>query len=86
MGNRILNYTESMPASGDLTDTRIRYAFRLCLAREPNDREATIVRRLYESVLTMPAAEGQETTSPEQRACTAMARTMLNLDEFVTRE
>ena len=86
MGERILSSTGSKHASGDIADTRIRYAFQLCLARDPNDREAAVLRRLYESVLTAKAKTGKKATTAEQNACMAVARTMLNLDEFLTRE
>jgi hypothetical protein len=57
---------------------RIRQAFRLCLARTPNDREQ---QRLAE-LLRRQAEEG---VSPAE-AWTTVARVLLNLDEFITRE
>ncbi|HEX5273217.1 MAG TPA: DUF1549 and DUF1553 domain-containing protein, partial [Gemmataceae bacterium] len=53
---------------------RLRYAFRLCLARAPKSREQ---RRLAEVL----AREGN---GPE--AWVTVARVLLNLDEFITRE
>jgi hypothetical protein len=58
-------------------DERLRYAFRLCLARPPSTREQM---RLTE-LLARQLAE----VSPEE-AWTAVARVLLNLDEFITRE
>jgi mono/diheme cytochrome c family protein len=52
---------------------RIRYAFRLCLARLPNEREQ---KRLLELWQRQPAGE----------KWTTVARVLLNLDEFITRE
>jgi mono/diheme cytochrome c family protein len=53
---------------------RLRYAFRLCLARAPKEREE---QRLAELL----AREGR---NPE--AWVTVARVLLNLDEFITRE
>jgi mono/diheme cytochrome c family protein len=53
---------------------RLRYAFRLCLARAPKEREE---QRLAEVL----AREGK---GPE--AWVTVARVLLNLDEFITRE
>jgi hypothetical protein len=76
---------------------QVRHAFRLCLAREPSPSET---RRL-EQYLTQQRQEFQaapqearallaEETSPaalpERAAWTALARVLLNLDEFITRE
>jgi mono/diheme cytochrome c family protein len=52
---------------------RIRYAFRLCMARLPTEREQ---KRLMELLERQPTGEGWIT----------MARVLLNLDEFITRE
>jgi mono/diheme cytochrome c family protein len=53
---------------------RLRYAFRLCLARQPNERER---QRLGELLAREPS--GNE-------AWVTVARVLLNLDEFITRE
>jgi len=53
---------------------RLRYAFRLCLARAPNEREQ---QRLAELL----AREGRT-----GEAWVTVARVLLNLDEFITRE
>jgi mono/diheme cytochrome c family protein len=53
---------------------RLRYAFRLCLARQPNEREQ---QRLGELLAREPAGAG---------AWVTVARVLLNLDEFITRE
>jgi mono/diheme cytochrome c family protein len=59
---------------GSDDDARLRYAFRLCLARAPKEREQ---QRLGELL----AREGR---GPE--AWVTVARVLLNLDEFITRE
>jgi mono/diheme cytochrome c family protein len=55
---------------------RLRHAFRLCLARPPSAAEANRLRELF-------AEQGDV---PAQEVWTAVARVLLNLDEFITRE
>jgi hypothetical protein len=63
----------SREANGTLDD-RIRYAFQLCLGREPDRQEAARVQRYYR--------DGKDGTA----AWTGIANALLNLDEFITRE
>ncbi len=77
---------------------RIRYAFRTALSREPNDAELATLTKFYESEHARfesdPAAAQSaaptdlpsETTETEAAAWTAVARVLINLDEFITRE
>jgi hypothetical protein len=76
---------------------RIDYAFRLCLAREPTTEEVSLLRRLYVDLADQcrhhPEAAAKllgkmkvDENVPETAAWTAVARTVMNLDEFVTRE
>jgi hypothetical protein len=77
---------------------RIRHAFRLCVAREPTAEELTVLRGLFEDLLQAcranpdAAAQLVGKTKPagieltEAAAWVALARTVLNLDEFVMRE
>ncbi len=53
---------------------RIAFAFRLCLGRQPSEREQQTLERLLQ----------RETKSND--AWISVARVMLNLDEFITRE
>jgi hypothetical protein len=77
---------------------RARYAFRLCLGREPNEVET---RRLVEFLRAQterfqadaaaaqavaPADRPADLPAHEAAACAALSRVLLNLDEFVTRE
>ena len=79
-------------------EDRLRYAFRRALAREPDPVEMSVLTKLLDDQEQVFAAgEGSaatvagpgfpgELSSEEAAAWTAVARTILNLDEFVTRE
>jgi mono/diheme cytochrome c family protein len=80
------------------TPGRIRTAVRICLSREPTPAEETrlveVVTRLQAAFASdASAAEGAagtrfrgEVPAPEFAAWTGLARVLLNLDEFITRE
>ncbi len=77
---------------------RLRYAFRVCLAREPKPPERQRLQKLLGQQRTEFAAnlkDAERLTPPlvpvkaniqEFSAWTAVARVLLNLDEFITRE
>ncbi|MCI0460228.1 MAG: PSD1 and planctomycete cytochrome C domain-containing protein [Gemmataceae bacterium] len=77
---------------------RIEYAFRLCLARRPDARALSALGELYHDLLAEARANPTEaarligparpggTDAAEVAAWVGLARTLLNLDEFVTRE
>eukprot|EP00913_Durusdinium_trenchii_P022842 g21446.t1 len=77
---------------------RIRHAGRICLSRELNDREIRTLNSLFVAELQAyrnnPSAARQfvgrfavrQADPAEQAAWTAVARTLMNLDEFLTRE
>jgi mono/diheme cytochrome c family protein len=85
---------------------RLRYAFRLCLAREPSPQEAKRLEEYLHLQLeefraasaeaqALLAAAGKSDPGvsllpnidvPQLAAWTAVARVLLNLDEFITRE
>src|SRR5262245_25800008 len=77
---------------------RLRFAFRVCLAREPKQAEQKRLEKLLSQQRTEFAAnlkEAERLTPPlipvqanvqEFAAWTALARVLLNLDEFITRE
>ena len=76
---------------------RIRHGFRLCVAREPDAGELSVLSRLFEELLQacraspeaadklVGKAKPQGADPAEAAAWVALARTLLNLDEFVTR-
>ncbi len=57
---------------------RVAYAFRLCLGRPPQERERQVLLRLLQ--------RERDAAAPEAAAWTSVARVLLNLDEFITRE
>ncbi len=77
---------------------RIRFAFRTCLAREPLEHESRNLAEFYrsqrnrfeqaqseaEALAPKPLPDG--TAPTEAAAWTALARVLINLDEFITRE
>jgi hypothetical protein len=86
--------------TADKTDARIRQAFLWCVSREPSKREFKVLQRLYDDAIKLcrddPTAVekiiGKSEKTPqlasnaETAACVAVARAILNLDEFLTRE
>ncbi len=83
--------------TGD-AETRIRRAFALCLCREPGEKELAILRGYFNAQLADftadPMSAGKllspavaKTPAPaEAAALTAVARALLNTDNFITRE
>jgi cytochrome c553 len=78
LAKRIL---DESPQAG--TGARIRHAFCLSVGREPTDYERACLAELVADCLASAAPAGGDA---ELSAWTAVARTLLNLDEFVTRE
>jgi hypothetical protein len=89
LGDRII--TEAGP------EGRIRYAYALCFCREPSPSETVTVLKLLEKssalygespellkALYPDAAEGASLV--DRASWFSVARTLLNLDEFITRE
>jgi hypothetical protein len=77
---------------------RIRYAFQVCVAREPKPQEQQkleeFLARQLDDFQTRPeeakeivsGAIPEGVTTPELAAWSAVSRVLLNLDEFITRE
>jgi mono/diheme cytochrome c family protein len=68
---------EAKPCASD----RVQYAFRLCLARAPTRFEQSRVAQLLDQQESSTATPGDQ-LGP----LTSVARVLLNLDEFITRE
>jgi mono/diheme cytochrome c family protein len=79
-------------------EARLRFAFGLCVSRAPSPREIDVLTRLLgrqrdslarnadEAKALAPAELPKGTTTTEAAAWTMVARALLNLDEFITRE
>jgi hypothetical protein len=90
LGRRVAAHDGDTPA-------KLNFAWKLCLGREPNADELQRAVSLVAEFKTMCAndpaetrkllGKGKPTGDPaETAAWIALARTMMNLDEFVTRE
>jgi mono/diheme cytochrome c family protein len=64
-------------------DARLTRAFRVCFARLPEDRE---LARLREYLEREQARYREDTKADAATAWTSVARVLMNLDEFITRE
>ncbi|MBY0522314.1 MAG: DUF1553 domain-containing protein [Gemmataceae bacterium] len=90
--------TRILKEAKDDNAERIQLAFRLCLARTPSEREERRLKELLAQQIAAfeeaPESEAQlfapkisPKISPRQQAAwTMVARVLMNLDEFVTRE
>jgi hypothetical protein len=76
LARRVLR--EASPAEAP----RIEHAFRLCLARSPRPQEVATLQRLLTANRTTNGAQ----ESSNLAEWTAVARALMNLDEFITRE
>jgi len=99
LGSRILKETPAPESQSQLTEARLRYGLKLCVAREPSASELDALSTLYDAQLALceaqPAAAAQlvgkaklpdNVTAPQLAAWVIVGRTLLNLDEFITRE
>ena len=93
---------ETVPASGlaknEMRAARVRGAFRLCLTRDPSPSELSALVDLYNQAVPLARKDSVAAQQivgprfpeiadlPETAGCVAMARAVLNLDEFLTRE
>jgi hypothetical protein len=83
--------------AGASVGERVRAAFKRCLSREPTAVETDRLDRLYEDFKSLGRAKPEDAAklagqtlegsdAADAAAWVALARTLLNLDEFVTRE
>lgn len=98
LGRRLVNSVPTNGTSLDAGAKRVDFAFQLCMSRQPTKRERKILTRLHQNLLDRyagdPAAARtvvgkenvDEATAVELAAAIGLARTLINLDEFITRE
>lgn len=80
-------------------DARIRHAFQLCLARDPASEELDDFRTLFNTLLDHyeqdekaaklangPLPQPENISATELAAWVGISRTLINLDEFITKE
>lgn len=67
-------------------DGRIEQAFQLCLGRSPNLSELTELRQLLQDLKQLAVSENESSADADAVAWRGLCRTLLNLDEFITRE
>ena len=90
---RVMRERQSAPAE------RAQHLFRICLAREPSSSEVGRLNALHREMAALVARDAAgalkiaglqdlpgEATTADTAAWVLVARTVLNLDEFVTRE
>ena len=80
----------SREAKGSDVD-KLKHAFQVCLSREPSERELarlqTFLAQQQSDLKSKPEeAKKLSPEAPEQAAWVMLARVLLNLDEFITRE
>lgn len=97
LGRRIATKELSPSAAGDFAP-RLQYAYQLCLSRLPTQPEVETLGELYRFQRDKAGADqglaealtgserGRDTELADLAAWTVVARTLLNLDEFITRE
>ncbi|MCH7727942.1 MAG: DUF1553 domain-containing protein, partial [Planctomycetes bacterium] len=99
LARRIVN---EAPGTGDARATdrqRAIYAFQLCVARRPDSEEVDVVLELLDEQRKLSQADEKaaaaiignkpipkDTSAVELSAWVAVGRTLINLDEFITRE
>jgi hypothetical protein len=83
-----------MAERGAPVESQIQYAFERCMSRSPSAAEISALQRFHADQLTalktapetVAKITGQTDSKPELAAAIALARVILNLDEFITRE
>jgi mono/diheme cytochrome c family protein len=73
------------PSVSDSDDARLWQAVEMCYSRPPSDLELKRLREFLNAQRTAFAADPKD-KDPTKSAWTAIARVLLNLDEFITRE
>lgn len=99
LGSRLVQEVPQAQDAADLARRRAEHAFTLCLARTPDSREQEALLALYQQQLALAASDEKSAqtllgtqvppagvSSAELAAWIGVARAILNLDEFITRE
>jgi hypothetical protein len=101
LAEKMLKRFPASRSDQDVADQRIRLAFKRTLARDPSVHEVHVLVQLYRdsrslsrwprelkltSLSKRPNNEDSSADASEREACRAVARALLNLDEFITRE
>jgi hypothetical protein len=98
LGRKMMGATSKPAAETDhAADDQIRYAFENALSRDPLPVELAALHKLYREAQNLYRSEpeaaqrltgGANADKPtaDAAACVAVARAILNLDEFITRE
>ncbi len=76
-GQRILTSVSRKSEPEALDNDRLTFAFRLCFSRRPEQNESEILLRYLQ--------QSRQRFPDEARTWTAVARLLMNLDEFITR-
>ncbi|MEQ9409558.1 MAG: PSD1 and planctomycete cytochrome C domain-containing protein [Fuerstiella sp.] len=77
-GRRIVREIPAGDGSTSADAERLDFAFRTCFARSPKPEEATVVNEYLQ--------RSRARFNDEQKSWTAVARLLMNLDEFINRE
>jgi len=99
LGRRIVNEAPKGENPDATKQSRAAYAFQLCFSRQPSDYEMEVLLELYDEQVSMSQNDEKLTseiigkaempsgvTPAELSGWIAVGRTLLNLDEFITRE
>jgi hypothetical protein len=99
LGRRVVVEVRANAGRKETQRRRIRHAFRLCLARDPSEGElqdvALLCGQLRKQMNAHPAVAAEvvghqptptELAAEELAVWVLVGRTLLNLDEFITRE
>ncbi len=96
LARRIINEVPDSDKPEQTNDARIKYAFQLCLARNPSEKELAITRDLYhaqkkfvqsdpEAISALANSKEASDKELEKATWVMIARTIINTDEFITR-
>lgn len=85
LGRRMMSLALSENVGDEAATARIRLACRIGLSRDPSDREIEVLRALYDDARSNPESADND-ASGDLAGCFAVARAIMNLDEFITRE